>query len=1486
MNFNSTQILPPKYWQEFEDLCLAVFRRVWSAPTATKNGRSGQQQHGTDISGIPRDGIGIHGIQCKDKDTILGSQVTEAEFDAEIAKAENFKPALEYWILATTAPKDANMEEYARKRSAERERGGKFGVQILFWEDLQSLIASHPDVIEEFFPDQSPRMLRLMDRLDGEVTPEAVAKAHAQASDEIAQFVHQHAVDNPIQLTIEELTQGEPTASSLDGVAKALLAGDAIVLEAEPGAGKTTSLLQIATLLARLSQNSAPLIVPLAEQLDTNAPLGKQIFERARLAPIGADTLNGLALEGHFTFLCDGWNERSFDERAWLQKEFKRLRRDYPTCGLLVTTRLLSPLSIPNAKTFTLKALTFEQQLAILRHHDPETAEALLMAARRKEGLRTVVRNPFYLNALAVIAPDGTLPDTKEEVLSELVRAHDEHPEHRDELYKVFQNNQRDYLCRLAAVMAEQGASSLRETDASALTRGVSDELVAAGAIEEKSRPTMRGALDTLVAHHLLVVLPTTGTERVFGFQHQQILEWFASFWLEATVLKAQADKSGTAAQSVTEFVNRSDSDEVVFFAVERLGAGDTARRDALAAFILKAFDLDVMLAADLIRRSPDAVWAQTAGEVRRRVSELSKSHMGQAIRFMGRTGRPEFADQIWDAIKDEKRYDSLAGLARGWLAPSSLGPDGLKRVSSLAPDFIRSIAWDFCVYAGVKGLQFATALALGTEVPEAALTVLDHLEFEGADEEADGLIQKMPPKLWDAVSMRLPLRRAGGNIRERIIKAKQANAENLTGPDRYHALRELVDAGVEVDRALFVELALTTTFKEYYISRNAMDFAAGKFPKEFQAAVVAALKAGQELPPYASDYIKPEPEAETQNTLFGAFQRQTRTSRRESQIAKTLTSSSVSLLFDELDGLSTQIDKTDRKDASELYQARSNLVDAICSVSAPEVIDALLARQVTNPAQANDLSEVLFRLKTDTPDEDDLPVAPEIKAALVEKLKGWAQFFNTPGSTRRYYPSDYATALGKIPHPDLLPSFMTALNYELHESEIDRAEREEWRRTNKRPDNRRDRTGYYTIYRNALTKFGGDDTKKVLLSLLGNATFGESAAFELIRFGSSKPQEKGFRSGPSFEQIVSSRAAPATKLDPVAAAVLKRIDELLATRKPEDAASAMQFATAAVQMDFGGDAGPIFRAAEKAPTVEARYNLLTAMLVFGLKVPPEWIAAGYESAQKSYFEGKWQNPNDWWGVRRWLELLGASDNPESVLGYVDQLPVEYKNLRQLREVARAIGFSPSSGATPALIALSKAIPEFVSDHDWQRALSHQDDEEGAAHLLELLMSDTGNVFKGAHHFNGPQVIAGMFVKHTKIKAAFFDRLKAKDFRATPLMAEVMRLSVSPSEICDLVVAGHQGSLGEALIRGASELAIKRVPIEGSNSYEEYPDDLTELRKDLFALAHTKGPPAKLAYRILLLIEDQREHYGRPPTEPRHPDVRSGKSWPMTEPDG
>lgn len=171
MNFDAKQIAAPKYWQEFEDLCLHLFRGVWEDPNAVKNGRGGQPQHGTDISGRMYGAGGWRGVQCKNKDVELNTVVTRKELNAEIAKAERFVPTLEHWTLATTAPKDARMEQYAREVSTKREQAGKFAINILFWADLQSLIAGYPKIIEKFYPDQSPRMIRLVERLEGVQLP-------------------------------------------------------------------------------------------------------------------------------------------------------------------------------------------------------------------------------------------------------------------------------------------------------------------------------------------------------------------------------------------------------------------------------------------------------------------------------------------------------------------------------------------------------------------------------------------------------------------------------------------------------------------------------------------------------------------------------------------------------------------------------------------------------------------------------------------------------------------------------------------------------------------------------------------------------------------------------------------------------------------------------------------------------------------------------------------------------------------------------------------------------------------------------------------------------------------------------------------------------------------------------------------------------------------------------------------------------------------
>ena len=166
MQFRAKQIAPPKEWGTFEDLCHALFKRVWQDPLAQKNGRRGQAQHGVDIFGSPNgDRRFYRGVQCKGKDSNYGSKAEWSEVLAEIAKAEQFSPKLGEWIFATTAPADAKIQKAARELSVGRKANGLFSVDVLGWEEILVLMASAPEVITEFYPEHADHLPQVVEAL-------------------------------------------------------------------------------------------------------------------------------------------------------------------------------------------------------------------------------------------------------------------------------------------------------------------------------------------------------------------------------------------------------------------------------------------------------------------------------------------------------------------------------------------------------------------------------------------------------------------------------------------------------------------------------------------------------------------------------------------------------------------------------------------------------------------------------------------------------------------------------------------------------------------------------------------------------------------------------------------------------------------------------------------------------------------------------------------------------------------------------------------------------------------------------------------------------------------------------------------------------------------------------------------------------------------------------------------------------------------------
>jgi tetratricopeptide (TPR) repeat protein len=141
-NITQTEIPKPKSWDEFEDLVCDLYARRWRDPHADRYGRAGQRQHGVDICGRPpyRGGRPA-GVQCKRYEV---GTLTKAIIKAEVRKADQFRPPLAEYTIATTDSRDTEVQSFVLALCAQREAEGKFPVHIAFWETLCGMLA-HPD---------------------------------------------------------------------------------------------------------------------------------------------------------------------------------------------------------------------------------------------------------------------------------------------------------------------------------------------------------------------------------------------------------------------------------------------------------------------------------------------------------------------------------------------------------------------------------------------------------------------------------------------------------------------------------------------------------------------------------------------------------------------------------------------------------------------------------------------------------------------------------------------------------------------------------------------------------------------------------------------------------------------------------------------------------------------------------------------------------------------------------------------------------------------------------------------------------------------------------------------------------------------------------------------------------------------------------------------------------------------------------------------
>lgn len=129
----------PRNDEDFEDLIASLIELDYQVENITRNGRSGQRQDGVDVSAVDSYGRQL-GYQCK-----ATSSLTLQVAKDECAKASTYAPPLARFVVATTAPRDARLQEEVRKLTF------PFRVEIWFWDNINERLNRAPEIAFPYF---------------------------------------------------------------------------------------------------------------------------------------------------------------------------------------------------------------------------------------------------------------------------------------------------------------------------------------------------------------------------------------------------------------------------------------------------------------------------------------------------------------------------------------------------------------------------------------------------------------------------------------------------------------------------------------------------------------------------------------------------------------------------------------------------------------------------------------------------------------------------------------------------------------------------------------------------------------------------------------------------------------------------------------------------------------------------------------------------------------------------------------------------------------------------------------------------------------------------------------------------------------------------------------------------------------------------------------------------------------------------------------
>jgi len=1282
-------------------------------------------------------------------------------------------------------------------------------------------------------------------------------------------------------------------AFDIFGLAASIETFNEIVVIAPPGTGKTTTLLQVVE--AILSQgNSVAAFVPLSEWSSQADSFFQSIMRRNAFVGASEGHLKLLAHHGRLVLVMDGWNELDAASRKRASAEIKLLRRDFPDLGIVVSTRrqaLNTPISGP---VIEIDSLTESQQLEIAREARGLQGEIILEHAWRTPGVRELVSIPLYLTALLTNAPGEAFPTTKEEALRLFVTEHEQAADKAESLREAFFGFHREILMALAVEATHAANTTISDSRARAVVKRVEDQLSAAGQITTAPQPMT--VLDALVSHHLLV-RSGAGTGG-FSFQHQQFQEWYASFEVEALMYAAAASDQEAKQTLKADVLNIPTWEESILFACERLSRADLTGLQAVAASVLETIVIDPMLAAEMIYRSSAGVWDEIKEKVIAFVERWHTSNkVDRAVHFMISTGRSEFAPRIWPLISDVDSQIQLRALRAGRrFRPSVLGSDVQMRISRLPEEVRETVISEIAIESGMDGIELAAGLAQADVSPKVQASVIQSLQIRHADRFEAEILRTAPDEVWRLLARTAYLAEvAAPDASARLTRERQYYSEGEPNPLR--KLRMLLDARRDEDPS---ERQISTLIEDAEFSMNDQQAkwviydAHKRYPDQVNNALLHRIEAGREIPFQAESLLQAAGIEIDEGPLVDLVT-QPNSADKVAEVAVSIVGpQTVGRLIDELIVIGGKLrasqSDTDEATREEYYR----LSNWISRTSQTPFIQAVLSRSTTVvPGEIALLAKLLTHHGKGGP----LQLDSELYEQMIAAVGRWAEILSDSPEASRAQLADVAGAIERLAAPELTPALQRLLAEDLAR----------WRRSRDECSAARDIEMYFrsdashswtTRYRRAFAAIGDDDVIELMKAYLPDADFGLDAARVLKDIWDRRhnpPKDRGFGFWPDFSGVKARRMERQEhgsdgNSSSFADAIIKVIDNLVQPGSSDgDHGRALRLAEIAFSMPYNDKTGIIDTLLQLPGPIHTKRELLTVLTLAGEIIRADMILDGVETLLEDAKAKPWrlkENQGEGEELMRWVALLPFSDRPDATLDALKLLEPDLRQPWRLRRVLSALEHAPAPEAEDVLYRLAHIDRRVLSEHAWLNALDKRGTASSARKLLDLICE---SAFTGGPReidaWDIARSLADAMQTHAEVRAEVY--IQYEQLSADPC-GVILERAIAEAADADgvlLLVQGRaaQGKSFDSVLRDAiRHVALDKRPSPNwSGSYQVFSAPVPDLRKRLFAMVIDDTAESSLAAACLTAIDELRDDYGPAESEPRHPDIDSGRPWPL-----